>query len=267
MTEVIDESPRAPKRGVFAIQLNSSAPTDVMVKDIRVKAAGAAAAAVGRRPGAAAVAAATQPAARVAAAPAPATPAVPPGRRAAPRRAPPTPPRRRRGSSACSTARPSAGGGAWPTSGASATARSPARPSRAATRGVDTYLVWNGPEFKDFELRFKFKINGGNSGMTFRATLLDKGGYRVGGYSADIDDTGEPLDGPANMTDEAGTLGPRSPSQRKGQKVTFTPKAASGSSGSGPTRRDPPGHQGRRLERVRRHRRGQPHHALHQRDR
>src|SRR5688500_2885324 len=55
--------------------------------------------------------------------------------------------------------------------------------------------------------------------MTFRATLLDKGGYRVGGYSADLSADGEST---GNVTDESGSLGPRIPIAAKGQKVTWT---------------------------------------------
>jgi len=49
-----------------------------------------------------------------------------------------------------------------------------------------TYLVLDGREFADFELRLEFRIHGGNSGIQFRSherTPLD-----VGGYQADMED-------------------------------------------------------------------------------
>ena len=52
------------------------------------------------------------------------------------------------------------------------------------TRG-NTFLIYKGGDVKDFELRLKFKIVGGNSGIQYRST--DKGNYVVGGYQADID--------------------------------------------------------------------------------
>jgi hypothetical protein len=49
----------------------------------------------------------------------------------------------------------------------------------------NTFLLWKDGELKDFELRLKFKIVGGNSGIQYRST--DKGNYVVHGYQADID--------------------------------------------------------------------------------
>lgn len=48
----------------------------------------------------------------------------------------------------------------------------------------NTFLVWDG-ELGDFELRLKFRIEGGNSGIQFRSQHL--GNFHVGGYQADID--------------------------------------------------------------------------------
>ncbi|HEX5035364.1 MAG TPA: DUF1080 domain-containing protein [bacterium] len=48
----------------------------------------------------------------------------------------------------------------------------------------NTFLIWKG-EVADFELRLKFKIVGGNSGIQYRST--NKGNYVVHGYQADID--------------------------------------------------------------------------------
>ncbi len=48
----------------------------------------------------------------------------------------------------------------------------------------NSFLIWDG-ELGDFELRLKFRIEGGNSGIQFRSQ--DLGEFHVGGYQADID--------------------------------------------------------------------------------
>jgi len=52
------------------------------------------------------------------------------------------------------------------------------------TKG-NTFLIYRGGEVGDFELRCKFRIEGGNSGVQYRST--DLGDFVVGGYQADID--------------------------------------------------------------------------------
>lgn len=52
------------------------------------------------------------------------------------------------------------------------------------TKG-NTFLIWKGGDVNDFELRLKFKIVGGNSGIQYRS--VDKGNHVVNGYQADID--------------------------------------------------------------------------------
>lgn len=52
------------------------------------------------------------------------------------------------------------------------------------TKG-NTFLIWQGGEIGDFELKLKFKIIGGNSGVQYRST--DMGNFVVGGYQADIE--------------------------------------------------------------------------------
>lgn len=49
----------------------------------------------------------------------------------------------------------------------------------------NTFLIWQGGDIGDFELRLKYRIENGNSGIQFRSK--DLGEYRVGGYQADID--------------------------------------------------------------------------------
>ena len=49
----------------------------------------------------------------------------------------------------------------------------------------NTFLIWKGGVLKDFELRAKFRIDGGNSGIQYRSR--DKGNWTVHGYQADLD--------------------------------------------------------------------------------
>src|SRR5690606_29568381 len=51
----------------------------------------------------------------------------------------------------------------------------------------NTFLVWQGGEPADFELRFEFRIRGGNSGVQYRSRVLDEQRFIVTGYQADID--------------------------------------------------------------------------------
>ena len=49
----------------------------------------------------------------------------------------------------------------------------------------NTFLIWKKGDVADFELRLKFRIVGGNSGIQYRST--DKGNHVVHGYQADFD--------------------------------------------------------------------------------
>ncbi len=51
----------------------------------------------------------------------------------------------------------------------------------------NTFLIWKGGEPSDFELRMKFKIVGGNSGVQYRSKVIDAEKFVVSGYQADID--------------------------------------------------------------------------------
>lgn len=53
----------------------------------------------------------------------------------------------------------------------------------------NTFLIYQGKLPGDFELRFEYRITGGNSGVQYRSFELDGGKWRVGGYQADIDAT------------------------------------------------------------------------------
>ena len=49
----------------------------------------------------------------------------------------------------------------------------------------NTFVIWRGGEVDDFELRLRFKIVGGNSGIQYRSE--DKGNWVVGGYQGDFE--------------------------------------------------------------------------------
>ncbi|MDA8744672.1 DUF1080 domain-containing protein [Rubripirellula amarantea] len=51
----------------------------------------------------------------------------------------------------------------------------------------NTFLVYSGKEFGNFELTLRFKIESGNSGVQYRSTLVDEDKFVVQGYQADID--------------------------------------------------------------------------------
>jgi Domain of Unknown Function (DUF1080) len=53
--------------------------------------------------------------------------------------------------------------------------------------GANSFLVWQGT-VGDFELKAKFKIVGGNSGIQYRSKAVDKPeDFHIAGYQADID--------------------------------------------------------------------------------
>jgi hypothetical protein len=51
--------------------------------------------------------------------------------------------------------------------------------------GKNTFLIYRGGEFGDFELRFRFKVEGFNSGMQYRS--VDRGQFHVDGLQADFE--------------------------------------------------------------------------------
>lgn len=53
----------------------------------------------------------------------------------------------------------------------------------------NTFLIWTEGKPADFELRLKYKIVGGNSGVQYRSRVIDEEKYVVSGYQADIDST------------------------------------------------------------------------------
>jgi hypothetical protein len=51
----------------------------------------------------------------------------------------------------------------------------------------NTFLVWQGGQPANFELRAKYKMVGNNSGIQYRSKVHDEEKFIVGGYQADID--------------------------------------------------------------------------------
>ncbi|HAV63469.1 MAG TPA: DUF1080 domain-containing protein [Verrucomicrobiales bacterium] len=49
----------------------------------------------------------------------------------------------------------------------------------------NTFLIYRGGSFDDFELRFKYKVEGFNAGIQYRS--VDKGGFHVDGLQADFE--------------------------------------------------------------------------------
>ena len=53
----------------------------------------------------------------------------------------------------------------------------------------NTFLIWRKGQVGDFELRLKFRIVGGNSGIQYRSQEVDK--WVIKGYQADFDASGQ----------------------------------------------------------------------------
>jgi len=54
------------------------------------------------------------------------------------------------------------------------------------TKG-NTFIVWQGGTVSDFELTFRYRIVGGNSGVQYRSKLVDEKGFVVAGYQGDFE--------------------------------------------------------------------------------
>ena len=94
------------------------------------------------------------------------------------------------------------------------------------TKG-NTFLIWRDGEVDDFEIHFKYRITGGNSGLQYRSReMKDAGQWVVGGYQADID-AGNTYTG--ILYEERG---PRAIAAQRGQKVTLTEGAKKEVTGS-----------------------------------
>ena len=51
----------------------------------------------------------------------------------------------------------------------------------------NTFLIWTNGVVDDFELRFSYRIVGGNSGVQYRSKVTDPTNWVVGGYQADFE--------------------------------------------------------------------------------
>src|SRR5687767_6837994 len=82
----------------------------------------------------------------------------------------------------------------------------------------NTFLVYKGGDVSDFELRYEYKIVGGNSGVQYRSKVLDPKSWRVGGYQGDFE-AGKTFSG--ILYDEGGVAGGRNIMANRGESVTF----------------------------------------------
>src|SRR5690606_9105546 len=51
----------------------------------------------------------------------------------------------------------------------------------------NTFCIWEGGQPSNFQLRLKYRIVGGNSGVQYRSRVVDEERFVVSGYQADID--------------------------------------------------------------------------------
>jgi len=79
----------------------------------------------------------------------------------------------------------------------------------------NTFLIWEGGEVADFELKVDFKLRNRNSGIQYRSFRVDANPWALGGYQADIADNkkwmgaayGERYKGPLAMRGEKTVVG------------------------------------------------------------
>lgn len=94
--------------------------------------------------------------------------------------------------------------------------------TKEAFKGPNTFLVYKGGDVSNFELRFRYKINGGNSGVQYRSKFLSDNNsdklFRVGGYQGDFE-AGTTFSG--ILYDEGGVAGGRGIMAQRGEKVTY----------------------------------------------
>jgi hypothetical protein len=83
----------------------------------------------------------------------------------------------------------------------------------------NTFLIYTNGPVDDFELRFSYKIIGGNSGVQYRSKVVDPKNWVVGGYQADFE-AGTTYSG--ILYDEAGVAGGRGIMAARGEKVVWT---------------------------------------------
>jgi hypothetical protein len=83
----------------------------------------------------------------------------------------------------------------------------------------NTFLIWTNGMVGDFELRFSYRIVGGNSGVQYRSKIVNPEKWVVGGYQADFE-AGTTFSG--ILYDEAGGAGGRGIMAARGEKVAWT---------------------------------------------
>jgi hypothetical protein len=86
--------------------------------------------------------------------------------------------------------------------------------------GPNTFLVWQGGEPDNFELRFKYRIYSGNSGVQYRSKLINEDAMQVGGYQGDFE-AGKTYSG--ILYNESNVAGNRGILAERGSRVTWTP--------------------------------------------
>lgn len=85
------------------------------------------------------------------------------------------------------------------------------------TKG-NTFLIYTNGEFADFELRFSYRIENGNSGMQYRSKVVKPENWVVGGYQGDFE-AGKKYSG--ILYDEAGVAGGRGIMAERGESVVW----------------------------------------------
>src|SRR5688572_11915738 len=83
--------------------------------------------------------------------------------------------------------------------------------SKANPLNHNTFLVWQGGDIGDFELRVTCRIKGNNSGIQYRSELVDPEKFVVHGYQADFG-PGESHNG--KLYDEGGRAALAQPGQK-----------------------------------------------------
>ncbi|EAZ80453.1 3-keto-disaccharide hydrolase [Algoriphagus machipongonensis] len=83
---------------------------------------------------------------------------------------------------------------------------------------ANTFLIWQGGQPGDFELKAKFRISeSGNSGINYRSDMVEDVPYALKGYQADID-------GKINYTGQNYEERKRTTLAYRGQKTKITPQ-------------------------------------------
>ena len=86
--------------------------------------------------------------------------------------------------------------------------------------GSNTFLIWQGGKLDDFELRIKFKLVGGNSGVQYRSREVSE--FVGVGYQADFNDDDESKEWICVLYDEKG----RGKIANRGSEVVIDEKGA-----------------------------------------